>query len=266
MTAPAPLRAIRAEWTKLRTLPSTTWLISVAILGTAGLSLAITGSLDYHHCDTPCVLDTTKLTLAGVRLTQIGILVLAVLATTAEHSTRTIQPTLMAVPRRSVVVLGKLGVLAVLGTATGVLAVAASLAAGRAVLPGNGFTAARGFPALSLADDLTRRAAIGTVLYLGLIALLGAGLGLLLRDTAGALTAALALLYGSPIVAMFINDPQWQHRIHRFSPMDAGLTIQTTRNLAAEHIGPWAGIGVLSLYVTAAVAAGLVVFQFRDAR
>jgi ABC-2 type transport system permease protein len=266
MTAPAPLGAIRAEWTKLRTLPSTTWLISVAILGTAGLSLAITGSMDYHQCDTPCALDTTKLTLAGVRLTQVGILVLAVLATTAEYSTRTIQPTLMAVPRRLVVVLGKLGVLAVLGTATGVLAVAAALAAGRAVLPGNGFTAARGFPALSLADDLTRRAAIGTVLYLGLIALLGAGLGLLLRDTAGALTAALALLYGSPIVAMFINDPQWQHRIHRFSPMDAGLTIQTTRNLAAEHIGPWAGIGVLSLYATAAVAAGLVVFQFRDAR
>ena len=195
-----------------------------------------------------------------------GILVLAVLATTAKHSTRTIQPTLMAVPRRLVVVLGKLGVLAVLGTATGALAVAASLAAGRAVLPGNGFTATRGFPALSLADDLTRRAAIGTVLYLGLIALLGAGLGLLLRDTAGALTAALALLYGSPIVAMFINDPQWQHRIHRFSPMDAGLTIQTTRNLAAEHIGPWAGIGVLSVYATAAVAAGVIVFQLRDAR
>ncbi len=216
MTAPPALRAIRAEWTKVRTLPSTGWLMLVAVLGTAGLGLAITASLDYARCDKPCTLDTTKLTLAGVRLSQIGILVLAVLAATAEYRTRTIQPTLMAVPRRSLVVLGKLGVLAVLGTAAGVLAVAAALAAGRAVLPGNGFTAAHGFPALSLADDLTRRAAIGTVLYLGLIALLGAGLGLLLRDTAGALTAALALLYGSPIVAMFVNDPQWQRRIHRF--------------------------------------------------
>ena len=67
-----------------------------------------------------------------------GILVLAVLATTAKHSTRTIQPTLMAVPRRFVVVLSKLGVLAVLGTATGALAVAASLAAGRASCPATG--------------------------------------------------------------------------------------------------------------------------------
>jgi ABC-2 type transport system permease protein len=64
---------------------------------------------------------------------------------------------------------------------------------------------------------------------------------------------------------MFVSDPRWQHRIHRFSPMDAGLTIQSTRNLAAEHIGPWAGLGVLSLYAAAAVIAGLIAFQLRDA-
>jgi ABC-2 type transport system permease protein len=261
-----PARAIRAEWTKLRTLPSTGWLMLLAIAGTVGLGFAITGSLDYTHCDAPCTLDTTKLALAGVRLGQVGIVALAVLTVTAEYSTRTIQPTLMAVPRRVLVVLGKLGVLTVVGVATGILAVAGCLAAARAILPRNGFTAAHGYPALSLSDDLTRRAAIGTVLYIGLVALLAAGLGLLLRDTAGAVTAALALLYGSPVVAMFVNDPKWQHRIHRFSPMDAGLVIQSTRNLAAEHVGPWAGLGVLSSYAAVAVLAGLVVFHLRDAR
>ena len=65
---------------------------------------------------------------------------------------------------------------------------------------------------------------------------------------------------------MLVSDPKWQHRIHRFSPMDAGLAIQSTRNLAAEHIGPWAGLGILSLYTAAAVTAGLIVFQRRDAR
>jgi len=258
-------RAIRAEWTKLRTLPSTEWLLLLAIAGTVGLGFAITGSLQYTHCGTPCALDTTKLSLAGVRLGQVGILVLAILTVTAEYSTRTIQPTLMAVPRRMLVVLGKIAVLAVLGVATGVLAVAGSLAASRVILPHNGFTPAHGFPTLSLADDLTRRAAFGTVLYIGLIAVLGAGLGLLLRDTAGALTAALALLYGTPVVAMFVGDPAWQHRIRRYSPMDAGLVIQATRDLAAEHIGPWAGLGVLSLYAGVAVLAGLVAFVIRDA-
>jgi hypothetical protein len=65
---------------------------------------------------------------------------------------------------------------------------------------------------------------------------------------------------------MFLNDPKWQHRIDRLAPMDAGLTIQSTRNLATEHIGPWAGLGVLSLYSAAAAIAGLIVFQLRDAR
>lgn len=265
MTAPRSLRALRAEWTKLRTLPSTGWLTLLTVAGTVGVAFAVTGSLHYAHCGPPCTLDLPKLSLGGVRLGQVGIVVLAVLAVTAEYSTRTIQPTLTAVPRRFPVVLGKLVALAVLGTTTGALLVAGSLAAGRTMLPGNGFNPAHGFPALSLADDLTRRAAIGTVLYTALVTLLGAGLGLLLRDTAGAVTAALALLYGSPVVAMFVTDPTWQHRIHRFAPMDAGLTIQSTRDLAAEHIGPWAGLGVLSLYAAAAVVAGLIVFQRRDA-
>lgn len=257
--------AIRAEWTKLRTLPSTKWLLLLAIAGTVAVGSLITGTLHYTHCGTPCALDTTRLSLAGVRLGQLGILVLAVLTVTAEYSTRTIQPTLIAMPRRILVVLGKVGVLAVLAVATGLLAVAGSLAVSRIILPLNGFTGAHGFPALSLADDLTRRAAFGTVLYIGLIAPLGAGLGLLVRDTAGALTAALALLYGTPVVAMFVSDPAWQHRIRRYSPMDAGLVIQSTRDLAAEHIGAWAGLGVLSLYAGLAVLAGLVAFLIRDA-
>jgi ABC-2 type transport system permease protein len=212
------------------------------------------------------VVDVTKLSLSGVRLGQLGIVVLAVLAVTSEFSTRTIQPTLTAVPRRILVVLGKLGVLAGLGLATGAVAVGGALLAGRAILPGQGFTAATGFPPPSLADELTRRAALGTIVYIGLITLLAAGLGLLLRDTAGAITAALLLLYGAPVVAMFIGDPVWQHRLHRYAPMDAGLVIQSTRDLASEAIGAWAGLGVLSLYAAAAVLAGLVTFGRRDAR
>lgn len=260
------MRALHAEWTKLRTLVSTGWLLLATVAVTSALGLAVTASLDYTHCDQPCALDPPKLALGGVRVGQIAIMTLAVLAVTAEFSTRTIQPTLLAAPRRFPVVLAKLGILAAFGAVTGVLGAAGSLLAGRVVLPGNGFTAAHGFPPLSLADDLTRRAALGTVVYLTLIALLGAGLGLLIRDTAGALTAALAVTFGSPIVAMFISDPKWQHRLHRFAPMDAGLSIQATRNLAAEHIGPWAGLGVLAAYAGAAVLAGLVVFQVRDVR
>jgi ABC-2 type transport system permease protein len=254
------VRALRAEWTKLRTLPSTGWLLLGAVLGTVALGYAITASLDHSHCDTPCLTDTGKLSLAGIRLGQVAVVILAVMAVTAEYANRTIQPTLAAVPRRITVVLGKLVTLVVLALLAGAAAAAGSVAAARSALPGTGY------PQLSLSDHLLQRAALGTTVYMGLIAALGVGLGLLFRDTAGAVTAALAMLYGAPVVAAFVSDPRWQHRLHRFSPMDAGLTIQSTRNLAAEHIGAWAGVGVLSAYAGVAVVAGLLVFLLRDAR
>lgn len=254
------LRVVRSEWTKLRTLPSTGWLLLGAVVATVAVGFAITASLNYSQCDAPCVVDPGKLSLAGVRLGQVAVIILAVLGVTAEYATRTIQPTLAAVPRRTSVVAGKLVTLVTLAVLAGATAAAGSVAAARAALPHTGF------PQLSLSDHLLQRAALGTALYLGLVAALGVGLGLLLRDTAGAVIVALAMIYGTSVVAGLVSDPRWQHRLHRFSPMDAGLAIQATRNAAAEHIGPWAGIGVLSAYAGAVVVAGLVTFHVRDAR
>jgi ABC-2 type transport system permease protein len=258
-------RCGRAEWTKLRTLPSTGWLLLLTVGTMIGVSLLVTGTLRLDGCEAPCFADTAKLSLSGVRLGQVGVVILAVLAVTTEYATQTIKPTLTAMPRRWVVLAGKLGVVTVLALAAGVLGVAGSVVIARSVLPGRGFTAANGYPATSLLDDLTRRAAVGTVLYLGLIALLSAGIGLLLRDTGGALTVILALLFAVPFIAMFVSDPRWQHRIYRFSPMDAGLAIQATRNFATVHIGPWAGVGLLGAYAAAVVLAGGILFRLRDA-
>ena len=47
--------------------------------------------------------------------------------------------------------------------------------------------------------------------------------------------------------------------------MDAGLAIQATRNFAADHIGPWAGVGLLGTYAAVVVLAGGVAFRLRDA-
>jgi ABC-2 type transport system permease protein len=254
------LRATRAEWTKLRTVPSTGWLLFGAVGATVALGFAITSSLDYRHCAAPCLIDPVKLGLAGVRLGQVAVVIVAVLAVTAEYATRTIQPTLAAVPHRTLVVLGKLVTLLGLALGVGVLAVAGAYVGARIALGGTGF----GVPTWT--DHLHLRAAVGAILYLELIAALGVGLGLLLRDTAAAVGAALALLYGPPVVAAFVSDPRWEHRILRYSPMDAGLSIQATRNFAAEHIGPWAGIGVLAAYAGGAILLGLLVFQVRDAR
>jgi ABC-2 type transport system permease protein len=259
------MRTIRSEWTKLRTLPSTLWLLLLAAAGTVALGYAITGTLEYRGCEAPCTLDTTKLALSGVRLGQIGVVIVAALAVTAEYSTRTIVPSLAATPGRLRLLASKLVVVTAVTVVAGGLAVLVSLAVARGVLPGNGFTPEHGYAMLTLADSLTRRAAVGTVLYLGLVATLSTGVGAIVRDTAGAVATILALLYGGPMMALVLSNPRWQDRIHRWAPMDAGLAIQSTRDVAANQIGPWAGLGVLSAYAAVAVLLGTLVFRLRDA-
>ncbi len=257
--------AIRSEWTKLRTLPSTGWLLLGAVGCSIALGYAITGTTQYEHCQAPCFEDTTRLSLFGVRFGQIGVVIVAALAITAEYGTRTIVPTLSATPARLRLLASKVTVVTLLALAAGVVGVLGSLAVARLVLPGNGFTPGNGYVNPTLTDALTRRASLGTVLYLGLLAILSTGVGAILRDTAGTIATVLALLYGAPMVAMFVTSTRWQTRIHRFAPMDAGLAIQSTRDLATAPIGPWAGLGVLTVYAGAAVLVGALLFRLRDA-
>jgi hypothetical protein len=261
------LRAVRAEWTKLRTAPSTAWLVLVGVAAMVALGALVAAGTSTRHCPTPssCPYDTTKLSLIGVHLGQIGIAVLSVLAITNEYATRMIQSTLTAVPRRAVVWASKLAVVTAAALTAGVIGVVGSVVAARQILPGNGFTVARGYAVLPLADEATRRAAIGTVLYLGLIALLGVAVGAIVRDTAGALTTVLGLLYLAPMLSMVISDPRWHRRLERYAPMTAGLAVQATRNLPQLPIGPWAGLGLLAVYVAAAVLLAAVLFVIRDA-
>lgn len=258
---------IRSEWTKLRTVPSTGWLLLAAVGFMVALSAAVTGSVSTSQCPSPaeCFEDTTKLSLTGVWLGQAVVAVFGVVAVTNEYGTRMITTTLAAHPHRVAILLAKAGVVTGTVLAAGSLAVAGSLFAGRIILPKNGFTAANGYPPLSVAAEPTLRAAGGTVLYLGLIGLLSFGIGVIVRDTAGAITAVLALLYLVPVVAAFVADPQWYERLQRIGPSTAGLAIQATVGLDQLPIGPWAGLGVLGAWATAALALGTLLFTTRDA-
>ena len=260
------IRAARGEWTKLRTLVSTAWLLLALAAFTAGLSALGAWSLDGRGCTGPadCDPDLTRFSLIGVYAGQVAALVLGALAATAEYATGTIHPTLMANPRRPIVLAAKATVVTGLVLGAGLLGVLGSVLAGRFLLPGNGFTPAHGYPLLSLADGPTLRAAAGTVLYLALIALFALGAGLALRDTATTLTTVLALLFVAPMVAPFLSDPAWQRHLAQVVPT-AGLAVQTTKRLAELPIAPWAGLGVLAAWAAAALVAGTARFLLRDA-
>ncbi|RKS73460.1 ABC-2 type transport system permease protein [Actinomadura pelletieri DSM 43383] len=260
-------RAVLAEWTKLRTLPSTGWLLLALAAITVAVGAAMTGGVDTAHCPTPagCAEDTPRLALSGVRLGQIAAVLLGVLAVGGEYATGTITATLAATPRRGTVLAAKATVVAAAVAAAGTAGVLAALAAGRGILPRNGFTAEHGYPPLSPLDGATARAAAGTVLYLVLVALLSLGVATALRDTAAATTAVLALLWIVPIVTRFVGDAEWRERLEKVAPMSAGLAVQSTRGLERLPIGPWPGLGLLAGYAAAAMLVGGVLFAVRDA-
>jgi ABC-2 type transport system permease protein len=255
--------AVHAEWTKLRTVPSTGWLLLTLIALTVGAGALATAVV---KCPASCDEDTTKLSLTGILLGQAAVAVLAVLVMSGEYSNGMIQVTLTAVPRRATALAAKAIILTGVVLAAGAVSVLGSVLAGRFILPGNGFTKLNGALALSLGDGPTLRAAAGSVLYLALIGLFSLGLATALRDSGASIAVMLGLLYIVPLLTdLGTLDPRWEHRLQQWGPMTAGLAIQATKDLKKLPIGPWQGLGVLAAWAAAALLAGGLLLRLRDA-
>ena len=255
--------ALHAEWTKLRTVASTGWLLLAAVTLTIAVSAA--GDAAAACPATGCQVDLAKLSLSGVQAGQVIAVIIAVLAVSGEYSTGMIRITLTAMPRRQTVLAAKATLIASLVLMAGTGAVLASVLAGRLILPGHGFTAAHGNPPLSLGNGPVLRASGGSVLYLALIALLSLGVAAAVREAAVAIGLVLGLLYVFPIVTSVISNQHWQRHLEQIGPMTAGLDIQATTSLRALPLSPWQGLGVLALWAAGALLTGALILRFRDA-
>ena len=248
--------ALHAEWTKLRTVPAPAWLVLAAAVATVALGALASRAVT---CEPGCGLDATKISLTGLQLGQAVVAVLAVLAVGDEYRTGMIRTTLTAVPARSTLLAAKAAVVAGAVLAAGALGVGGAIVAGRLILPGQGFAD------LPATDGATLRAAVGSVLYLVLIALLSLGVATLVRDAATAVGTVLGLLYLLPVLLMVISDPDWQRRLRQLTPTEAGQAISHTVGVDTLPIGPWPGLGILALWALAALLAGATLLHHRDA-
>jgi ABC-2 type transport system permease protein len=255
--------ALHAEWTKLRTLASTFWLLLAAVALTVAVSAATAAAA---RCPAgSCADDPAKISLTGIYPGQAIVAVLAVMAVSGEYGTGMIRLTLAAMPRRMTVLAAKAAVVTGLVLAAGAIAVSGSLLAGGLILPGHGIGPSRGYPAISLADGPVFRAAFGSVLYLTLIALLSLGAATALREAAAAIGTVLGLLYLFPIIAAVAGSPDLARHLQQAGPMTAGLAIQATTGLRSLPISPWAGLGVTAAWTAGALLLGGLVFCLRDA-
>jgi ABC-2 type transport system permease protein len=117
---------------------------------------------------------------------------------------------------------------------------------------------------LSLANGPDLRAAVGSVLYLALVALLALGVATAVRDSAVSIGLVLALLYLFPVIGSALS-PDWSRHLQQIGPMSAGLSVQATAGLRSLPLAPWQGLGVLAVWAAGALIIGGVTLQLRDA-
>jgi ABC-2 type transport system permease protein len=236
--------ALRAEWQKLRTVSDLAVLVVLTVILTiavSAISAVVAGPGDT---------DPGRAVLLGVEVGQAVAAIAGVQILAGEFGTRLIGATLLALPRRGRVLAAKGLLLSASVGGAAVVAVLGSLAIGRSLLtvPSSGALA---------------RAVTLSILHLILVALLGLGVGALVRSAVAAVTVVLGLLYLMPILLPMFPDPHLQRLLYRLTPGTAVQSLQsTTYDLPLR---PWAALGVVALWTAVALTVGTASFVRRDA-
>jgi ABC-2 type transport system permease protein len=254
------MTALRAEWTKLRSVRSTMW----ALLAVVGLTIALgVVSCSTSHTEGAGPGDSedvlVRLSLVGVYFAQVAVVAIGVLAMCSEYATGTIRTTFIANPRRRQVLGAKAAIVGALVLVAAAVAAVASFYIGQAILHTNGYTAANGYPPASLADADTLRKVGVAAMYPVILALLSLGAAAIVRNTASAISLLLGALFVPYIVGGLLPEGLG-HAIEAASPM-AGIAAQED----GAPIGPWAGLGVTVAWAMAALVVALWLIARRDA-
>jgi ABC-2 type transport system permease protein len=252
------MTALRAEWIKLRTVPSTSWALAALAAGTVLFTVLVTATASSGGCVPETCHDYVVVySLNGVFVGQIAVVALGVLAIGSEYSTGMIRTTFAAEPRRRRVLLAKALDVAALALVAGLATALLAYNSGRALLSGSGY------PALTVADGLVPVAVIA--LYLTALALFSLGVGAVLRSTAGAVTCVLSLLL-LPLIAAPLLGEHTGEQVLDIAPMSAGLSfLRNIDRVESLTAGEWTGLGVMWLWAVGALALGLWRIGRRDA-
>jgi ABC-2 type transport system permease protein len=277
-------QAMAAEWTKLWSVRSTLWTLvatGVAVLGLCALS---TGTVNPSEI----IDDPTRRSLIGVFLGQLIFGVLGVLVMSAEYGTGTIRATLSAVPRRTVVLVAKVVVFGLVAVVVSEILTFGAFGVGQAILSakhavGSAAIVHRAQQAgvvlphnvkdmlstgsASLGQPGVLRAVAGAGLYLAVLGLLALGLAVIIRHTAGAISAFVAIVLVLPLIVQALPT-SISDAVARYLPANIGLVMFSTHGIPdriAHSFSPWAGFGLLGLYTVVILAVGGWVLLRRDA-
>src|SRR6476469_8530447 len=251
-------RVVRSEWTKLWTVRSTRWSLLVATVLTIGFPILASAVISSHWGSRSpadrASFNPRDPALIGSQIAQLAIGVLGVLVITAEYSTGMIRASFTAVPKRLPVLWAKAGVFGAVTFALMLPAVLVAFFVGQAIL-------ARHHIEIGFTGPHVIRVLVGAALYLTVVGLFGLGLGAIVRNTAGGISAFAAVMFVLPPL-MNVLPASWNRAASPYLPLQAGEAILSTT--PGDHLSPWLGLLLLAGYAAAAIAVAAVLLLRRD--
>ena len=256
---PHPQDVVRAEVTKFRSVRSSYWSIAAAAVITIGLAAlsanSSAGSFSTLSPPEQAAFDPTSDSLVGLLLGQLALGVLGVLAITSEYSTGYIRTSLAAVPQRLTFLTAKASVVGSVSLAAGLAISFSSFGIGQAIFSQHDLGA-------SLGDPGVARAVMGGGVYVAVIALVGLGLGAVIKHTAATTVALVGLVFVAPLL-MDALPASWD-AVNNWTLPAAGQALATAGD-SAGVLSPGRGLLVCLTWVGGSLAADAYAMKHRDA-
>jgi ABC-2 type transport system permease protein len=255
---------LRAEWTKIRSVPSTVWSLLAFVIVAVGFSTLI-ATVIAHDWNAPgnhpnharLLIDPTAVIFgAGLGLGQLAICVLGVIVITSEYTSGAIRASLLAVPHRIPMLAAKAVVFAAIDFVVSAITVFAVFFITTAIL--------RSHVSITLSQPGVTRAVIGAILYLTVLGLFAMAIGGLIRHTAGAIAIVIATVIVVPPLVSLIPGTIANH-IHGYLPTVAGELVAQTSQQPADVLSGWQGFGVFCLWTAVLLVACGWLLMRRDA-
>jgi hypothetical protein len=209
--------------------------------------------------------DMVQAALIGVIAGLMALIAVGVLFATSEYRRGMIRTTFAATPRRGRVLAATAIVLGATSFLVGLVGAVGSFLLAVPVLRAQGFVAPA-FPRPDLTDGPVLRALLLTAAFMAGVAVVGLGIGMLLRHSAAAITITILLVIAPLIVGLILpgTSPKWLMYTTPAGGMATQRAKPPTITLAEPWalIGPWAGIGVVAAW--AALTLGLAWWQLRE--
>jgi hypothetical protein len=239
---------LHSEWIKIKSVRASLGSLIAVFLATVAVTVLAFASIGTAEADNAGY-ESLFSAFYALNFGQIAAISFGTTAMSSEYLNGALRISLSAVPRRGLFYGAKVAVVGALALGVGIVTSFVGFLAGQAFM---------GEYAIGLGHDGAVRACFGGGVYLGLMALLAAGLTMLLRNGVAVLSI---LIPFTLIVSFVIGDVA--SGAAQFLPDKAGQ--QVLHQDPAGTLGPWTGLAVMAGWALAALLAGWWAVRRRDA-